>query len=209
MKKILFLVTVAILLTSCTQSAKPYVNLTTCLRENKIVMFGASWCSHCASQKKLFQKSVKDMPYFECAVGSDQAPECSSRNIASYPTWQFSDTTIKSLPKDALKNLLDTEYAKVKSSTDVYRGAISENKPELLTTVEAFAKKTEALMVSSLWDYEKLTQLTALTEGPNETLTERPVYILGRIAGERSLTEIALYAWCSDAYQNDMIQEKI
>lgn len=172
-------------------------------------MFGASWCPHCASQKKLFLKSVKDLPYFECAVGSGQAQECIDRDIASYPTWQFTDTTIKSLPPEALKVLLNGELAKVKGTTDIYRKAITENKPALLPVVDAFQKKTDALMASAASDYEKLTKLTVLTDGPDETLIERPVYRAGRIAGERSLSEIALYAGCSDAYQMDMTTTEV
>lgn len=204
MKKILLIVSCALLLASCGTPAKTYDNLTACLEKNQVVMFGASWCPHCASQKKLFLKSVKDLPYFECAVGSGQAQECIDRDIASYPTWQFIDATIKSLPPEALKVLLNGELAKVKGTTDIYRKAITENKPTLLPVVDAFQKKTDALIASSLSDYEKLTKLTVLTDGPDETLAERPVYRAGRIAGERSLSEIALYAGCSDAYQMDM-----
>ena len=63
-------------------------------------------------------------------------------------------------------------------------------------------------MASKISDYEKLTKLTVLTDGPDETLIDRPVYRAGRIAGERSLTEVALYAGCSDAYQMDMTSTK-
>lgn len=209
MKKILLIASCALLLASCGTPAKSYDNLTACLEKNQVVMFGASWCPHCASQKKLFLKSVKDLPYFECAVGSGQAPECKDRDIASYPTWQFTDATIKSLPPEALKTLLNGELSKVKGTTDIYRKAVTENKPELLTVVDAFQKKTDALMSSTASDYEKLTKLTVLTDGPDETLIDRPVYRSGRIAGERSLTEIALYAGCSDAYQMDITATEV
>jgi hypothetical protein len=152
----------------------------------------------------MFGKSVKDMPYFECAVGDGQAKECSERDIASYPTWQFPDATIKSLPKEALTGLLNSELAKVRSTTDIYRNAVKENKPSLLKDVEAFKQKTDALIASPISDYEKLVKLTALTDGPNETLAERPVYLAGRVAGERPLSEIALYAGCSAEYQADI-----
>jgi len=66
MKKILFFLSVGLLLSSCTGTGE-YKNLTACLSENKVVMFGASWCPHCAEQKKLFGRSAKDMPYFECS----------------------------------------------------------------------------------------------------------------------------------------------
>ncbi len=60
MKKILsplrtfgFFLFVGLFLTSCTSSGD-YSNLTFCLAEKKVVMFGASWCPHCAEQKKMF-----------------------------------------------------------------------------------------------------------------------------------------------------------
>jgi thiol-disulfide isomerase/thioredoxin len=66
MKKIIFFLFVGLFLTSCTTSGD-YTNLTSCLAEKKVVMFGASWCPHCAEQKKMFGRSAKNMPYFECA----------------------------------------------------------------------------------------------------------------------------------------------
>ncbi|MEI6711997.1 MAG: hypothetical protein WCK88_07725 [bacterium] len=66
MKKILFFLFVGLFLTSCTSSGD-HSNLTACLKEKKVVMFGASWCPHCAEQKKMFGRSAKDMPYFECS----------------------------------------------------------------------------------------------------------------------------------------------
>jgi len=204
MKKLLLITSACLLLASCGSTKKNYDNLTACLEKNQAVMFGASWCPHCAAQKKMFGKSVKDMPYFECAVGSGQAKECSDRDIMSYPTWQFPDATIKSLPKEAITNLFNSELAKVRSATDIYADAVKANKPELLKVVEAFKQKTEKLVASNIPEYEKLVKLTVLTDGPNETLTERPVYMAGRVTGERPLSEIALYAGCSAEYQADM-----
>lgn len=204
MKKIIIIASVSLLLASCGATNKDYSNLTACLQKSQTVMFGASWCPHCASQKKMFGKSVKDMPYFECAVGSGQAKECSDRGIASYPTWQFPDATIKALPKEAITNLFNTELTKVRSTTDIYADAVKTNKPELLKDVEAFKQKTEKLVNSDVPEYEKLVKLTVLTDGPNETLIERPVYMVGRVAGERPLSEIALYAGCSAEYQADI-----
>lgn len=208
MKKIFIVASACFLLASCGSAKKDYTNLTACLQKNQAVMFGASWCPHCASQKKMFGKSVKDMPYFECAVGSGQAKECSDRSIMSYPTWQFPDAAIKSLPKEAITSLFNSELAKVRSTTDIYADAVKANKPELLKDVEAFKQKTEKLVASDIPEYEKLVKLTVLTDGPNETLTERPVYVAGRVTGERPLSEIALYAGCSAEYQADITAPK-
>jgi thiol-disulfide isomerase/thioredoxin len=68
MKKILLTIFTTLFLVSCGSTNTSYPNLTACLEKNQVVMFGASWCPHCAAQKKLFGKSAKDMPYFECAL---------------------------------------------------------------------------------------------------------------------------------------------
>ncbi len=77
-------------------------------------MFGASWCPHCAEQKKLFGKSAKDMPYFECSQNGKQVPECDSRGIMSYPTWQFPESSLQNLPPEAQMDILNTESEKVR-----------------------------------------------------------------------------------------------
>lgn len=121
----------------------------------------------------------------------------------SYPTWQFPDAVIKTLPKEAITSLFDGELAKVRGTNDLYMNAVKD-KPELVKQIEAFKKKTETLVNSDIPEYEKLTKLTVLTDGPDGTLLERPVYTAGRVAGERPLTEIALYAGCSAEYQADI-----
>ncbi|MCB9806700.1 hypothetical protein H6768_02200 [Candidatus Peribacteria bacterium] len=96
----------------------------------------------------------------------------------SYPTWQFPDSVIKGLPQDALVNLFNAELAKVRGTSDIYMDAVKTNKPELVQVVEAFKAKTEKLVNSDIPEYEKLVALRVLTDGPNETLIERPVYQL-------------------------------
>jgi thiol-disulfide isomerase/thioredoxin len=115
MKKLILISAVALILTSCGNTTQ-YSNLTACLQKNQVVMFGASWCPHCASQKKLFGKSVKELPYFECSKNGEQVKECNDRAISSYPTWQFPEDVLKKLPETALTNLYNTELAKVRSS---------------------------------------------------------------------------------------------
>lgn len=171
-------------------------------------MFGASWCPVCSGQKKLFGKSAKDMPYFECAIGATQAPECKDRRIESYPTWQFPDAVLRKLPEEALANIFNGEIAKVRSTTASYQEAVKDQRPELLAQIEAFRQKTENLATSSLPGYEKLVKLTVLTDSPEGALIERPVYTSGRIAGQRPLSEIALYSGCSAEYQADTTAQK-
>jgi uncharacterized membrane protein/glutaredoxin len=60
------------------------------LTQSNVKFYGASWCPHCAEQKKLFGASVKRIPYIECSPGGPQAPQaevCMNNNNESYPTW--------------------------------------------------------------------------------------------------------------------------
>ncbi len=165
-------------------------------------MFGAYWCPHCADQKALFGKSVKQLPYFECSVNGQQTQACNDRGITSYPTWQFDDATIKALPQTAMLNLFNSELEKTRASAKMYQESVKD-KPELLKVVEAYSKKNEALVNSDISEYEKLKKLTALAEGPNGTLVENPVYNLGRIAGQRTLSDLAVLTGCTTAYEAD------
>lgn len=63
-----------------------------CLTDSGAKFYGASWCSHCRNQKKLFGDS-KNLPYVECATsdGNGQAQFCADAKIEGYPTWVFAD----------------------------------------------------------------------------------------------------------------------
>ena len=62
-----------------------------CLTEKGVKFAGAYWCGHCASQKKLFGKSIKYVDYVECdPKGSNANPEfCKNNAVKYYPTWIF------------------------------------------------------------------------------------------------------------------------
>lgn len=180
MKKLFLLAACTFLLSSCINNAD-YPELTACLDKNQIVMFGASWCPHCAAQKQLFGRSVKSMPYFECSKNGVQVQECSDRDIMSYPTWQFQEKTFAQLPKEAMLNLLNTEIEKVRGATKVYLEGLKD-KPEFVKVIKAFEAKSEKLIASDLSDFDKLKQLTVLSEEKDGTLGEKPVYVAGRIA---------------------------
>lgn len=64
-----------------------------CLEEKGAVFYGAFWCPHCQSQKAMFGRSEKLLPYVECSTpdGQNQAEECRAKNIEGYPTWEFND----------------------------------------------------------------------------------------------------------------------
>jgi thiol-disulfide isomerase/thioredoxin len=64
-----------------------------CLKENEATFYGAFWCPHCQSQKRMFGSSAKLLPYVECSLpdGKTRTPICIEKGIESYPTWIFKD----------------------------------------------------------------------------------------------------------------------
>lgn len=86
----------ALLLLGCERDTT-YDNFVTCLAEEEVKFYGAFWCPHCADQKKLFGDSEDLLPYVECDPNgkNSQASVCNDEDIKSYPTWKFSDGTVK------------------------------------------------------------------------------------------------------------------
>ena len=68
-----------------------------CIKDSGAKLYGASWCSHCKNQKKLFGNS-KNLPYVECATpdGKGQVQICTDAKIEGYPTWVFADESSQS-----------------------------------------------------------------------------------------------------------------
>ena len=64
-----------------------------CLKDKGAIFYGAFWCPHCQSQKKLFGGSAKALPYVECSTPDSKGQNqiCKDKNIESYPTWIFAD----------------------------------------------------------------------------------------------------------------------
>ncbi|HRH23586.1 MAG TPA: hypothetical protein PK295_03070 [Candidatus Magasanikbacteria bacterium] len=66
-----------------------------CIKDSGAIFYGAFWCPHCQSQKALFGKSARLLPYTECSTPSkSQLPICNEAGVTSYPTWKFSDGTM-------------------------------------------------------------------------------------------------------------------
>jgi len=67
--------------------------LAQCLTDKGAKMYGAYWCSHCLSQKKMFGQSFSKINYIECSLpdGKTQTQECQEAGIKGYPTWEFGD----------------------------------------------------------------------------------------------------------------------
>ena len=87
------IVTVLLKGTESTPTAGKYDTFAQCLKDNGAVFYGAFWCPHCQSQKKLFGSSVKLLPYVECSTldGQGQLQVCKDKKISGYPTWEFKD----------------------------------------------------------------------------------------------------------------------
>ncbi len=78
-----------------TSTPGKYDVLAQCLKDKGAVFYGAFWCPHCQAQKKMFGSSAKLLPYVECSTldGKSQLPECTTKGVSSYPTWEFPDGT--------------------------------------------------------------------------------------------------------------------
>lgn len=67
-----------------------------CLQEQGAVFYGSYTCPHCTSQKSMFGRSAKKLPYVECNIKDAEGnqinnPVCAKEEIESYPTWKFAD----------------------------------------------------------------------------------------------------------------------
>ncbi len=65
-----------------------------CMTEAGVKMYGAYWCSNCATQKNMFGRSWEHVEHIECAFPNNaqgQKQICVDESIEAYPTWEFSD----------------------------------------------------------------------------------------------------------------------
>lgn len=79
---------------------------------------------------------------------------------------------------------------------------------DAIKALNDFEKKTEATVNSNISVFEKLTKLTSLLVSQDNKVSEQPMYLSGRVGGERPLSEIALYSGCSAEYQADISPKK-
>lgn len=70
----------------------------TCIKDSGATFYGAFWCPHCQTQKAMFKKSARLLPYVECSEpdGKTQTQACIDKKVTSYPTWYFQDGTSES-----------------------------------------------------------------------------------------------------------------
>lgn len=83
-----------------------------------------------------------------------------------------------------------------------------KDKPDMLQLIHDFDAKTEKMVATNKSDFDKLKELKVLSEDEKGGLEEKPVYNTGRIAGERTLSDVALFAGCSAEYQADITATK-
>ncbi len=90
------LVVVGLIAFATTQEAapSPYDSFAQCLTDDGVKMYGAWWCPHCQSQKKLFGSAFDRVSYVECSTASKSMNQtCTDAGIEGYPTWVFSDAS--------------------------------------------------------------------------------------------------------------------
>jgi hypothetical protein len=70
-----------------------YDGFAKCIKNSGAKLFGTFWCSACNTQKEMFGRSERLLPYVECSTanGNSQTVVCQQSNIESYPTWEFPD----------------------------------------------------------------------------------------------------------------------
>ena len=76
--------------------AGQYDTLASCLTSKGVKFYGASWCPHCAEQKRILGASMSKINYVECALPGNQQGQtqvCKDAKIDTYPTWEFADGT--------------------------------------------------------------------------------------------------------------------
>lgn len=73
----------------------PLDGFATCLKDKGAKFYGAFWCPHCRTQKAMFGRSAKLLPYIECSTpnGQSQNQICKDAKIEGYPTWEFKDSS--------------------------------------------------------------------------------------------------------------------
>jgi hypothetical protein len=92
---ILSIILATVLVFGCSKGPGKYDTLANCLTEKGVIMYGASWCTHCANQKALFGKSFQYVNYVQCSTDPTdphQLQQCTDAGVKGYPTWSINGT---------------------------------------------------------------------------------------------------------------------
>ena len=86
------IITLSLLISGCGPSPETY-EFAKCLSTNGAKMFGAFWCGHCKSQKRMFGDAFSEINYIECSLpdGQGKTAVCEQADIQGFPTWEFAD----------------------------------------------------------------------------------------------------------------------
>ena len=81
----------AVVISGCSKPpvSGTYDDLSRCLTEKGVVMYGTEWCTHCQAQKKAFGDSFQYITFVDCDKNTD---ECKSAGVDGYPTWKINNT---------------------------------------------------------------------------------------------------------------------
>ncbi len=61
------------------------LQLTTCLKNNNWIMYGANSCPYCQQQKGLFGQAFHNINYIDCELNTEL---CEKNGISKYPVWE-------------------------------------------------------------------------------------------------------------------------
>lgn len=87
---IIILIAVVLFINNKKEPAGNFDAFAKCLTENGAKMYGASWCTHCQAQKRMFGTSFSYIKYVECAnKDGSQTTVCKNAGIEGYPTWDI------------------------------------------------------------------------------------------------------------------------
>jgi hypothetical protein len=92
MKALIFILPLIVLIAGCAKApvdSGKYDNLSKCLTEKGVVMYGTEWCTHCQNQKKSFGDSFQYITFVDCDKNKD---ECVAAGVEGYPTWKVNGT---------------------------------------------------------------------------------------------------------------------
>lgn len=80
---------------SAAETSTKYNLFAQCISKSGTTFYGSFSCPHCQAQKRAFGAAKDFLPYVECSNpdGSTETPDCISKGIQSYPTWEFADGT--------------------------------------------------------------------------------------------------------------------
>ncbi|MFT4310152.1 MAG: hypothetical protein ACMXYC_00820 [Candidatus Woesearchaeota archaeon] len=69
----------------------PYDEFAQCISDSGAKFYGLYTCVHCNTQKEMFGRSQRHLPYVECST-AQQA--CNDAGVTSVPHWEFADGSV-------------------------------------------------------------------------------------------------------------------